>query len=97
VNPITATKNSICANNTDTIQLSCTPLGGIWSLSNNNVRIESSSTATANPVIIIATLAAGKTYITYTAGIGRCKSTSTFLLKLTPTAPPPTLNIGFEK
>ncbi len=91
VNAITGEKDEVCIN--AMIQLSCTPVGGIWTLSNDHGRIVGSSAS--NPVEVEG-ITSGEVYISYVLGTGICKSTSTLLLKIIPAAHPRVI-ISLEK
>ena len=91
VDPITATKTATCEGTN--IVLSCSPAGGVWSLSNQNAAIIGSNTGTS---VTINGTTIGQVYVTYTLGGGTCQSKSTYLLKIIP-ATPPTIIIGFER
>jgi len=83
-------ENTVCVN--EELSLSCSPSGGVWSLSNNNAQIINNQVD--NPVRIKG-ITEGQVYVTYTLGAGMCQSKSTFLLKIVP-ASQPTIKIGFE-
>ncbi len=91
VNAITAEKNTVCL--AATIQLSCTPLGGIWTLSNDHGQIVGLS---ANNPVEIEGITPGQVYVSYILGTGTCKSISTFSLKIIPATLPEILT-GFER
>ncbi len=88
INAITGGQ-SVCIN--ATVQLSCTPAGGVWTFSNANAQIVGGSDD--NPVDIKG-VTTGQTYVSYTLGTSICRSTSTFLLKIVPASPPEVI-IGF--
>ncbi len=90
VDAITGERN-VCVN--ATIQLSCTPEGGLWTLSNTNAQIIGE--ADDIPVDIKGVMS-GQTYVSYIVGTDVCQSTSTFLLEIVP-ASPPKIIIGFER
>jgi uncharacterized protein YjdB len=92
VNPITAVRNVVCEN--EIIQLTGSPVGGSWKISNsNNIQINGS---TANNPVNIQGKTPGKSFISYTVGSGTCKSTATFLLKIISNTPPQ-IRMGFER
>ena len=82
--------HAVCVGNT--IQLSNTTTGGVWTISNSNAAI---ANPIANPEPVTGA-AAGNSYVTYTLSNGQCESKKTFLLKVVPTTAP-TVKIGFEK
>ena len=88
---ITAEKNAVCEN--ANMQLSCSTIGGVWTLSNNYAQIVGNSND--NPITVKG-ITEGKTYVSYTVGTGICKTTVTFLLKIVSLSPPE-IKIGIEK
>jgi hypothetical protein len=83
-------ENVLCPNNT--IQLSNSTPGGVWTSNNNNVTLDN---ATANPVTVTG-VTEGSTYITYTVSNGACQTKHTHPLKIIP-ADSPSVIIGFPK
>ena len=81
--------HTVCVGNT--IQLSNTTTGGVWTVNNSNATIVNPN---ANPETITGA-AAGNAYITYTTNSGQCETKKTFLLKVIPPTAP-TIKIGFE-
>ena len=71
---------------------------GIWKLSNDNAVLSNNKmTQVPSPyqdAVVVTGVHEGREFISYTTGYGMCKTTQTFLLKIT--ASPPDVIIGFE-
>jgi hypothetical protein len=93
VDPITAVRDATCVGMG--VQLTGSPAGGVWSLSNGNADFSSPSSPLANPVTIEG-ITTGGVYVTYTVGSGACQSNSTYYIKVLPQTAP-TVIIGFER
>ena len=89
VNEITGTK-TVCVN--ESITLTSTTTGGIWSVSNSSIATLSNPTTNS---VTVTGVSEGTVFVSYTVGYCVCKTTKTFLLKVTST--PPELKMGFEK